>query len=103
MNESDNRASVPATNVEPPAGDESVGAQALPRFDTPVAIRVTSYRKNKHDTDGLSVKAVLDGVVRAGILADDSAKQVTQITFESVKSSDERTVIEIIANGQHGR
>jgi len=75
--------------------DAALSTNGTPSFDTPVAIRVISYRRLNHDPDGVSVKAVLDGLVHAGVLADDSSKQVTQVTFESRKSKDERTVIEI--------
>jgi Holliday junction resolvase RusA-like endonuclease len=74
---------------------KQMGTEETPRFDTRVNIRVISYRKVKHDPDGISVKAVLDGIVRAGILADDSTEQVKSITFESIKSKEEKTVIEI--------
>lgn len=96
MNESNYRASIPAANMEQVAGNESVAKKEMPRFDSPVNIHVISYRKRKHDPDGISAKAVLDGVVRAGILADDSWEQVKAITFESRKTKDEeKTLIEI--------
>lgn len=90
-----NRASIPASNVESNSGDESVGKEEIKRFDSLVNIRVTSYRKRNHDPDGVSCKAVLDGIVRRGILADDSAKEVNEITFKSVISKEEKTIIEI--------
>jgi len=72
--------------------------KALPRFDTPVIVRVISYRKRKHDPEGVSVKAVLDGIVRAGILRDDSCEEIKKICFESrecEKGEKEKTIIEI--------
>ena len=95
LSEGHHRAAVPIADLEPDAGHAALPTQEAPRFDSPVHIRVISYRKLNHDPDGVSVKAVLDGIVRAGILADDSAKQIAEITFESRKSKDERTVIEI--------
>ena len=89
MNEDRNRVTI---SVD---GYATLPADETPAFDTPVNIRVISYRKLKHDPDGVSVKAVLDGIVRAGILADDSSKQIKKVTFESRKSKDERTVIVI--------
>lgn len=64
--------------------------------DTRVNIRVTSYRKRKHDPDGISVKAVLDGLVRRGILPDDSTAEINEITFKSILSKEEKTIIEIV-------
>ncbi|PHS70677.1 MAG: hypothetical protein COB23_03115 [Methylophaga sp.] len=93
--ESDNRTTLPAANMEQNIGDEPVGKEKITRFNSLVSIKVISYRKREHDTDGISAKAVLDGIVRAGILADDSTKQVASITFESIKSEEEKTIIEI--------
>ena len=93
MSESNNRAALPASDMEQNTGNESLGKKETPRFTAPVNIRVISYRKLNHDTDGVSIKAVLDGVVHAGILTNDSAKQVKKVTFESRKSKEERTVI----------
>lgn len=64
-------------------------------MDSRFNITVTSYRKFKHDTDGISVKAVLDGLVRTGILSDDSTEEIKSITFKSEKANDEKTIIEI--------
>ena len=93
VNEGNHRATLPATYLEPAPGDAPLATEALPGFDSPVTIRVISYRKRNHDPDGISAKAVLDGLVRAGILTDDSSKQVRSITFESRKADEERTLI----------
>lgn len=95
MNESNNRTALPTTDLEPDACHESLAEEEIKGFTSQVTIRVISYRKANHDPDGISVKAVLDGIVRAGILADDSTKQVKEITFESKKSKEEKTIIEI--------
>lgn len=94
-NEDNNRTTLPVTNLEQNSSHESVGTEEITGFASPVIITVTSYRKRNHDTDGISVKAVLDGIVRAGILADDSAKEIKEIRFKSIKSSEEKTIIEI--------
>lgn len=94
-NENNNRTTLPTANVEQNVGDAPVGEEEAERFDSLVNIRVISYRKRTHDPDGVSVKAVLDGIIRRGILADDSTEQVKSITFESVISKEEKTVIEI--------
>ena len=95
MNEDPNRTAVPATDMEPHTGDESLAAEKAPRLDSRVNIHVTSYRKRKHDPDGVSVKAVLDGLVRRGLLADDSTEEIRLVTFESIKSTEEKTIIVI--------
>lgn len=95
MNDPD-KAAIPTPDVESDTGDAPLGAQETPRLDTCVDIRVISFRKRPHDPDGVSVKAVLDGLTRCGILPDDSTKWVKSVTFESVITKDEeQTVIEI--------
>jgi len=89
------RAIVSAAYLEQNTRNESVAKKGIKGFTSPVHIRVISYRKLNHDTDGVSIKAILDGIVQRGILADDSAKQVKSVTFESRKSNEEKTVIEI--------
>ena len=95
MDESDDRTTVPIADMESDIQDSTVDSEEIKRFDTLVNIRVISYRSRKHDPDGVSVKAVLDGIVRLGILSDDSSEQVKSITFESRKSKEEKTIIEI--------
>jgi len=95
MNEDHDRAAIPSTDLEQNLGYVSLGEKTTPRFTAPVTIRVISYRKSNHDPDGISVKAVLDGIVRAGILTDDSSKYVKQVTMESRKAKIEKTIIEI--------
>lgn len=89
------RTTLPAANVESHIGDEPVGAEEAARLDTRLSVRVISYRKRRHDPDGVSVKAILDGIVRAGILPDDSTDIIKRVAFDSVKSDEEKTVIEI--------
>ena len=55
------------------------------RFDTPVRIVVIHRRYRLADPDGLSIKAALDGIVTAGILADDSAKEIEEIRQLQIK------------------
>lgn len=95
MNEDNNRTTVSTSNVEQNTGYEPLGKKEIKGFDSLVTITVTSYRKLKHDPDGISVKAVLDGLVRAGILADDSTKYVKEVRLKSIKSKEEKTIIEI--------
>ena len=66
--------------------------------DSRVNIKVTSYRKRKHDPDGVSAKYVIDGLVRRGVLSDDSTQEIRQVTFKSIISDEEKTIIEITDN-----
>ena len=70
----------------------------MPRFNSPVCITFHSIRRRLTDPDGASIKAACDGLVKAGILADDTAQQIKEIrqTQELCKvSEDEKTIITI--------
>lgn len=95
MNEDKNRITLPVADMEQDISNAALDEKEIKRFDSLVHITVTSYRARRHDPDGVSVKAVLDGIVRLGILADDSTEQIKSITFKSIKSKEEKTVIEI--------
>ena len=95
MSEDNHRTTLPPPYLEQDTGDAALPADRPPAFTSPVRIKVISYRTRNHDPDGVSAKALLDGLVHAGILADDSSEQIKEITFESRKSKTEITVIEI--------
>ena len=79
--------------------DAPMGEKKTEGLDSRVNILVISYRRRNHDPDGISAKAVIDGIVRRGILPDDSAKEVNEVRFKSViiEKGEEKTVIEIIS------
>lgn len=62
----------------------------------PVSIAVHSYRVRLCDPDGISAKAIIDGIVHSGLLPDDSPEFVTSVTFEQTKVKnydEEKTII----------
>ena len=63
--------------------------------DKRVSISVHSRRKRLCDTDGISAKAVIDGIVAKEILEDDSAKFVKEVKYtqEKVGSIEEEETI----------
>lgn len=73
------RDSNPYADLESFTRDASNGKKSLPRFNTRVRITVVHRRYRLVDPDGLSIKAALDGLVKAKILADDSAKEIEEI------------------------
>ena len=84
--------------LEPFARYESVGTKEMPRFDSPVCIRITHYRYRLADVDGCSTKAALDALVTAEILAGDTTKEIEEVRHFQIKipkSEQERTVFEI--------
>lgn len=85
-------------DMEPHPTDAALRADEAPAFDTPVRLHFHHYRKRLVDPDGLSVKAVIDGLIAAGILAGDTAEQVKEISHSQSKTGPqevERTVVTI--------
>lgn len=68
-----------------------------------VKIHIHSRRKRLTDPDGLSAKAAIDGLVLYGVIPDDSAKCVSEVTFSQEKITSEEieeTVIEVTNDSQ---
>lgn len=87
-----------ASYVESDTGNASLGSKETPRLDGQVDITFREKRHRLADPDGACVKYVLDGLVSAGVLQDDSAKEIGKVNKEQAKvGKDEReeTVIEI--------
>jgi len=86
-------------NLERTVGNEPIQAGKSPAFDSPVSIRVHSYRCRLCDVDGVSGKALLDGLVHANVIADDSTKEVVEVLFQQTKvknKSDEKVVVTVV-------
>lgn len=69
--------------------------------NTPAGLVITSYRAYTADVDNISPKAIIDGLVHAGILEDDGPRFVKEVTlrFKKVKNhSEEKTVVDITWN-----
>ena len=65
-------------------------------FDRAVRITVRSIRKRGVDTEGVSFKAALDGLVKDKVLKDDSTQYVQKVTYEATELSyeeEEKTII----------
>jgi len=82
--------------MERAPGYEFLAEKEGERLHTRCSIRVHSKRKRLADPDGISAKAVLDGLTKAGILVDDSAKYVKEVWFSQEKSKEEETIIQIV-------
>jgi len=90
-----NRTTNPITDLEPASGNAPVGTEKMPGHDSPCRIHVHSLRNRLADPDGVSGKAAIDGIVHAGILSDDTAKQVKEVTYSQQKAGkgQEKTII----------
>jgi Holliday junction resolvase RusA-like endonuclease len=89
--------SVSTSGMELPARNKQVEKKKSARFTSSVNIRVHSIRKRLTDPDGTSAKAVIDGIVKAGILLDDGPKQIKEVRFTQEKGKEEKTIITIQA------
>lgn len=76
--------------------NESLAEKKGKGCNTRCNIRVHSKRKRLADPDGISAKAVLDGITKAGILTDDSAKFVKEVSFSQEIATEDETIINII-------
>lgn len=96
MNEqADNNITVQVTHLESITINESMGKEKAPRLFERCSIHVHSRRKRLVDPDGVSSKAIIDGLVKAGILEDDSVKFIEKISYSQEKSDNEETIITI--------
>jgi len=69
------------------------------RFDTCVSLEIISYRCRLADSDGVSAKAAIDGLVAAGILRGDTTKDIQEPIRShqiKVKNQDEEKTVIII-------
>ncbi len=73
-----------------------VGKAEGDKLDKRVCIHIHSRRRRLADPDGISAKAAIDGLAEGGILIDDSAKYVKEVSFSQEKSETEETVIDIL-------
>jgi len=73
------------TDMERATSSTPLEKKAYPRFDSPVRIRVVSYRCRLCDADGVSAKAAIDGLVHCGVLQDDGPRYVEEVAYSQVK------------------
>ena len=66
------------------------------RPDRTCRVHIHHKRKRLADPDGISIKATIDGIVLAGILQDDNAKIINQVSQSQEKCKLEETIIDIV-------
>ena len=94
--QNENNITFPFTDLEPYFSDASLGAKEIKRLDSRVSVHVHSLRHRLADPDGISAKAVIDGIVKAGILTDDTSKQIKEVSFSQKKISKKQAEITVI-------
>lgn len=83
------------SDLESCLSDGNLAKEEVEAFSTPVRIHIHSRRKRLTDADGVSAKAAIDGLVHGGLLEDDSARFVQEVSYSQEKSSEEETIITI--------
>lgn len=89
-------------NLERTTGNESIQAGKSAAFDSPVSIHIHSFRSRLADCDGVSGKAAIDALVMCGVIADDSTKEVVEVTYSQTKvknKTDEKVVVNVVRVG----
>lgn len=89
-------------DLERTAGGESLEASKAPAFDSRVRITIVSFRTRLADSDGISGKAAIDGLVHAGVIRDDSPQYVEEVRYRQIKVATEeqqktQIIIEAVA------
>lgn len=88
------RNSGPVANVERAFVCKPLGTKENPRFAHPVRVTVRTTRRAEVDNRAVSEKAVVDGLVKAGILANDSKKEIKELFVpEPEIGPEEKTII----------
>jgi len=82
---------IPFTNLEPAFMCKRMAKKENKRLDSRYDLHVHSIRKRLADVDGISAKAAIDGLVKAGLLEDDSTEFIREIRFSQEKGTPEVT------------
>ncbi len=96
---SKNNGSGSGSDNEPSSSDGAKRSNEAKETLPPVIARFTHYSRRYKDSDSGFCKWFTDGIVAAGILLDDTQKQVTETRHRFVKIEtwdEEKTVIELI-------
>jgi len=91
--------SVRATNRKPVRPDDEArevqNETDSPRFDC-INVRIHVTRKRRVDRDATRPKPVIDGIVRGGIIKDDSEDEIKTIRITHETGANEETIITVI-------
>jgi len=91
----DPRTSLSLADLEPAVQHALAGKKSVCEVHSRCSIKVHSIRTRLADPDGISAKAVIDGLRACGILVDDSAEFVKEVRFSQEKGKIDSTEITI--------
>ena len=86
---------VPVTDLESGSCDAPLAKKETSGYAPRACLHIHSYRKRLTDPDGVSAKAVIDGIVKAGLLPDDSTEYIAQVSYGQEKATEEKTIITV--------
>lgn len=92
-------AALAAANVEQNIGNVGEGTDTAKAHAAPCDIVIHSIRRRLADSDGLSGKAVIDGIVQAKLLISDSPTHVRSVRFSQETGNVEKTVVSMTFDG----
>ena len=97
-----NYSTIPVTYMEQNTCNAPVAKKEAKGLDTQCRIHVHSKRHRLADSDGISTKAVIDGLKHAGILKDDSPRYVKEVSYSQEKTTaPEETIVDIYFDGDN--
>lgn len=85
ISDTGNRTRLSPPDMERNTRDEPERPYAGQAFESPVSITVHSYRYRLCDPDGIAAKWAIDGIVKSGLLRDDSTKEIQEVRFKQTK------------------
>jgi|SRR3990167_9330481 len=88
-----NKPTAKAPNDQPGFIHEPLGAQKVKGFDRPVNITYLDRRGRLTDPDGGFTKYFTDSLVSAGLLRNDTSREVNKIDRIQTKSKEEKLTI----------
>jgi len=76
-----NRTTVRPANLEQGVVDDVARPYEAKKINAPVSIHIHSVRQKFTDSDGVCAKWIIDGIVAAGVLPDDSPSEVARTSY----------------------
>ncbi len=73
-----------------------MGKKEGARLDKKCRIHVHSRRRRLADPGGISFKALIDGLVLAGVLPDDNAKFIKEPTASQEVAENDETIVDVV-------
>jgi len=81
----ENNITLPITHMEPTIRGEQMAKKENQGHDKRVNIHIESRRHRLTDTDAISAKAAIDGLVISGLLQGDRAQDVAEVSYSQSK------------------